>query len=241
VRLHAIKWTGNLAGFFPWLRPEPSELLHFAEEVADELGPNDGRVPPERIEQGVALLGSDEQRRLVASFADRHPDEWAAVGSDAGDVPALERSLVAGAVRAAILERRLPPTLRLDHLERGIAPVRSPEDALAVTLPAEAVWSAVDEQAAEKAAAHAGTERDWLQAIMTVAVARMHAAHASRVQALAAALRRRLPAAGFPTASAVLDDAYARAEGELDFAESVALALLPVYVAQGASYVTSPN
>jgi hypothetical protein len=138
----------------------------------------------------VALLGVDEQRRLVASFADRHPDEWAAVGSDAGDVPVLERSLVTGAVRVVILERRLPLTLRLDHLERG-APVRSPEDALAVTLRAEAVWSAIDEQAAEKAAALAETERDWLEAIITVAVARKHEAHARRVRRLAATLRRR--------------------------------------------------
>lgn len=239
--MRAIEWTGNLAGFFPWLRPESSEVLRFAEEVADDLGPNDGEVPQERIDEGVALLGPDERRRLVTCFADRHPDQWAAVGSDAGDVPALERSLVAGVVRVAILERRLPPQLRLDHLERGIAPVRSPQDALAVTLPPEAVWSAIDEQAAEQAAANAETERDWLRAIMTVALARMHEAHTPRVQALAAALRRRLPAAGFPTASAVLDDAYARAETHVDFAETVVLALLSVYVAQGASYVTSSN
>ena len=56
----------------------------------------------------------------------------------------------------------------------------------------------------------------------------MHAGHAPRVQTLAGALRRRLPAVGFPTASAVLDEAYARAESDLDFAQTVVIALLPV-------------
>jgi hypothetical protein len=241
VRLRAIDWTAQLAGFFPWLRPDGDDILQFAEKVAEELGPNDGHVPPERIEEGVALLPSEERRRLVASFADRHPDQWTAVRSDSGEGPALERSLVAGAVRATILERRLPPVLRLDHLERGIAPVRSPQDALAVTLPPEAVWSAIDEQAAEKAAADSEMDRDWFGAITSVAVARMHEGHAARVQTLAAALRRRLPATGFPTASAVLDDAYARAESDVDFAQTVVIALLPVYVAQNVSYITSSN
>jgi hypothetical protein len=239
--LRAVEWAGNLAGFFPWLRPEGTDVLRFAEEVAAELGPTDGHVPVQRIEQGVALLGGDGQRGLVERFAERHPDQWAAVRSDAGDVPAIERSLVAGAVRVTILERRLPPSIRLDHIERGVAPVHSPRDALAVTLPPEAVWSVIDVQAAEQAAADAERERDWLRAIMTVAVERMHEAHAPRVQTLAAVLRRRLPAVGFPAASAVLDDAYARAESRLDFAETVVFALLPAYVAHRTSYITSTN
>jgi hypothetical protein len=69
----------------------------------------------------------------------------------------------------------------------------------------------------------------------------MHEGHAARVQTLAAALRRRLPAIGFPTASAVLEKAYARGESDVDFAKTVVLALLPVYVAQNASYITSSN
>jgi hypothetical protein len=72
--MRAIEWTGDLAGFFPWLRPESSEVLRFAEE-ADELGPNDGHVPPERIDEGVALLDAGERQRLVKTFADRHPDQ----------------------------------------------------------------------------------------------------------------------------------------------------------------------
>jgi hypothetical protein len=238
--MRAVEWTASLAGFFPWLRPKGDHVLRFAEEVAAELGPNDGDVPAERIESGVALLGGEERRRLVEQFAGRHPDQWAAVRADAGDTPALERSLVRGAVRAAIVERRLPPTSRLADLEWGKAPVHSPRDVLAVTLLPETVWSAPDEQAAEQAAADAETEREWLGAIMMVAVERSHEAHTRRVQALAAALRRRLPAAGFPAASAMLDEAYVRARGPR-FAETVVLALLPAYVAQRASYITSSN
>jgi hypothetical protein len=239
--MRAIEWTGNLAGSFPWLRPESTGVLRFSEEVADELGSNDGEVPLERIAEGVALFGPDERRCLVSGFAGRHPDEWAAVGSDAGDVPALERSLVAGAVRVAILERRLPPLLRLDHLERGIAPAHSAREILAVTLQPEAVWSVIDRQEAAQAAERADTERDWLRAILAVGVARLHEVHAARVRTLAAALRRRLPAPRFPAASALLDDACACAERDLAFAEEVALALLSVSVANRAAYVTSTN
>lgn len=239
--MRAREWAGQLAGFFPWLRPENSELLAFAERVADELGPNDGHLPAERLQQGVALLGADGQRRLVECFAGRHPDQWAAVRADSGEGPVLERALMAGAVRVAILERRLPPLLRLDHLERGVAPAHSPREVLAVTLLADAVWSAPDEQAAEQAAMEAATETEWLRAITAVAVARLHEAHPRRVQTLAAALRRRLPAAGFPTASALLEEGYARVEASAEFAEEVALALLPVYVARQAAYITSEN
>jgi hypothetical protein len=240
LQLRAVEWAGNLPGFFPWLRPEVTEVLRFAEEVAGELGPNDGEVPADPIEQGAALLDANEQRRLVGQFVQRHPDQWAAVCADAGDVAALERSLVAGAVRASILERRLPPMGRLADLERGIAPIESPRDVLAVTLPPEAVWSVIDVQAAEGAAADTETEREWLGAIMMVAAARSHEAHPRRVQALAAALRRRLPAPGFPAASSMLDEAYVRARRPR-FAETVVFALLPAYVAQRASYITSEN
>jgi hypothetical protein len=239
--MHAIKWAGQLAGFFPWLRPEDGEVLAYAERVADELGPNDGEIPVERLQQGVALLGVDGQRRLVECFADRQPDQWSAVRADSGEGPVLERALTAGAVRVAILERRLPPQLRLDHLERGIAPAHSPREVLAVTLPPEAIWSAPDEQAAEQATGAAATEAEWVRAITAVAEARLHEAHPRRVQRLAVALRRRLPAVAYPTASALLEDSYALAETSAEFAGEVALALLVAYVARQASYITSEN
>jgi hypothetical protein len=239
--VRAVEWAKGLAGFFPWLRPEGKQIIRFAQAVACELGPNDGDVPAERIEQGRALLGASEQRKLVARFADRHPDQWAAVRSDSGDVASLERALVAGAVRAAILERRLPPSRRLADLERGIAPVRSPRDVLVVTMPPEAVWSAVDFQCAERAAAEERTEADWHAAIVTVAVSRLHEEHPRRVKTLVAALRPQLPVAGFPAASALLDEAYRRAARHHDFAASVAVALLGSCVAQHAAYITSTN
>jgi hypothetical protein len=233
--MRAVEWTANLAEFFPWLRVEETAVLQFAEDIAHELGPNDGVVPAERIEEGVALVSTAERRRLVEHFARRQPDQWAGVRADAGDTPALERSLVRGAVRAAIVERRLPATSRLADLESGKAPAHSPRDVLAVTLLPETVWSAPDEQAAEQAAADAETEREWLRAVMAVAVERSHEAHARRVQVLAAALQRRLPARGFSAASAMLDDAYVRTRSR-GFAETVALALLPAYVARQASH-----
>jgi hypothetical protein len=37
VQMRAIEWAGQLAGFFPWLRPEKAHVLRFAEEVAQGL------------------------------------------------------------------------------------------------------------------------------------------------------------------------------------------------------------
>jgi hypothetical protein len=68
----------------------------------------------------------------------------------------------------------------------------------------------------------------------------MHEGHAARPDSRWAAAAP--PARHcFPTASAVLDEAYALAESDLDFAQTVVIALLPVYVAQNASYITSSN
>jgi hypothetical protein len=235
-RARAIRWCGNLAGWFPQLRPGPAALAA-AEDVARSLGSNDGEVPAERIRAEVERLDAAERRGLVAAFASEHADQWAAVCADAGDVAALEDALVAGSVRASIQERRLPYASRLSDLEVGRAPAADPRAVLAVTLPAEAVWSIVDAQAAERAASEAAG----LGAVMEMAEERASEEHALRVRALAAVLRRQLPLGEFPRASALLDEAYGRALDEDGFADLVAKGLLTIYVAERGSSVTSLN
>jgi hypothetical protein len=240
VLARAVRWCGNLAGWFPQLRPGPGALA-FAEDVAARLGPNDGEVPAEDVGAALDLIDDGERRGLVHCFATEQADQWAAVCADSGGVAALEDALVAGAVRAAILERRLPPASRLADLETGRAPTHSAREVLAVTLPPEAVWSIVDVQEAELALTHADSEEAWRRTGIEIATERGSDVHSLRVRTLAAVLRRQLPLIDFPRASALLEDAYARAVDEPGFDSLVAGKLLPVYVAQRASYITSMN
>jgi len=236
IRARAIRWCGNLAGWFPQLRPGPGALVA-AEDLATSLGPNDGEVAAERIRAEVERLDDGERRGLVVAFASEHADQWAAVCADAHDVAALEDALVAGSVRASIQERRLPHASRLSDLEVGRAPAANAREVLAVTLPPEAGWSIVDAQAAERAASEAAG----LAAVTKVAEERASEGHALRVRALAAALRRQLPLGEFPRASALLDEAYGRALDDQGFADVVGKDLLTIYVAERGSSVASPN
>jgi hypothetical protein len=236
----AIRWCGNLAGWFPQLRPGPG-VLAFAEDVAASLGPNDGEVPAQHVRAALDLIDDGERRGLIAAFSTEHADQWTAVCGDSREVVALEDALIAGAVRAAILERRLPAASRLADLETGRAPAYSAREVLAVTLPPEAVWSIVDVREVERELARADSNEAWQGTGMEIAARRGSDAQPLRVRMLAAVLRRQLPLADFPRASVLLEDAYARAVDELRFADVVASALLPVYVAQRASYITSQN
>jgi hypothetical protein len=236
-----VQWCSNLAGWFPFLRPESPNVLAFAKEVAISLGPNDGEIPEPLVEQGSALLGEDETRGLVDRFAAGHADQWRAVCADSGDTRPLERSLAAGAVRAAICDRRLPPPRRLADLESGRAPAYRPREVLVVTLFAETVWSIVDAIEAERAAAAAGPDSS-LRAVLSVAADRRSVEEPRRVQALCGHLRPQLPARDHPRASRLLADAYERAGTDEAFAAEVADGLLTVYVTVRAhSYITSMN
>jgi hypothetical protein len=228
TRERALRWSANLPRWFPSLRPQAPEGLAFAAEVAARLGPNDGEIPAPLVERGVALLGEEGSARLVERFAEAHGDRWHAVCADSGDAPAVERALAAAAVRAAIFERRLPPPERLSDLESGRAPARAPREVLVVTLFAETIWSIVDVQEAEAAAAAAD---DWLRGALAFAAARRGTQEVRRVQTLAAVVRPQLPLVDHPRASELLDDAYERAEADEELAAEVADALLPLYVA----------
>ena len=229
MRRRAVQWCRSLAGWFPALRPGP-EVLAAAEQIAARLGPNDGTVPVEDVRSVRDLIGRDERRRLVDSFVADHGDQWAEVSADAGDVGALEVALIEGAASAAIVERRLPHVKRLADLEAGRAPCATSRDALLVTLLPETVWSVVELTDAEKALA-SSTPESFIATLETIAASRGSDAHARRVQLVAAALSRQLPAREHPRASALLGRAYADAADNA-FARQVADRLLGIYVVQ---------
>jgi hypothetical protein len=84
------------------------------------------------------------------------------------------------------------------------------------------------------------TPESFIETLETVAASRGSDAHARRVQMVAAALSRQLPAPEHPRASALLGRAYADAADNV-FAREVADGLLGIYVVQHNSYITLCN
>lgn len=239
VRRRALRWCRDLAGWFPAIRPG-AEALTVAEDIAAALGPNDGTVSLADIRRVCWFIDDAARRSLVNWFGAEHGDQWASVCSDAGDVGALESALVEGAARAAILERRLPPELRLAHLETGEAPHETSCDVLTVTLLPETVWSIVEADRAEQAIA-ASSGPLWAEALPNAACELRSDDHVERVQVLARSLSRQLPAPGYPQATKLLARAYSDAARDRNVALQVADQLLGIYLVQRSSYSTSSN
>jgi hypothetical protein len=232
LRLLALGWIHGLAELFPFLRPTTAPALAFAERVARELGPADSDVPPEVVEEGLALLGASERARLVDVFAAPHPEEWTAVGRDLGDDGLARRVLAAGAVRSAIDDRRLPPRRLLDDFESGVAPSWPAAIALALALRPQGVWSIEEARKADRAGSvHDLFGARWSAEIKRVAMELLADEQRMRVRMLALALAQQLPIEGRPRASACLAGACERIAGEPLFADEAAVASLAAYVA----------
>lgn len=229
LRTQALEYARNLGANFPFLRPGGTTSARFADRVAGELLGVDGDVPPEGVEEGVALVGGRERRRLVDAYASRFPDVWEILCRDIGRETA-ERELVESAVRAAVNERREPATLLVAALEDPRVPELS-YHALAFVLAHDDVWSLDDAvTAAEAAAGRAIFPEAWEAAIASVARGRLEREHLERTRTLARRLQAHLPFAGFPRASALLARACELAAEDDEVATDLAVSLLRNYV-----------
>ena len=221
---------------FPRVRPRDDVVAAFAEQVARELSAGATRIPPECVEEGVALIGEAERRRIVAELRDRYPDRWKSLFAAAGDEALTERAVVASAVRGAVVERL--PLLRgpLEMIEAMPLPA-SPCGALALVLEAPLVW---DRDDAIILAGVAGSARDpqrFLEQAHGLAHARVEEWHVERIRELALRVLQQLPAQGLPRASAMMAEGV-REVGEDEVAArwttSLLLALYASLVASGA-------
>jgi hypothetical protein len=232
--LEALAWIHRLGQWFPSLRPRGAAFARFAERVADELGHCEDDVPSAQIEEGIALLTQREHERLVTVFIGCHPDQWEAVTADLGDEALARRSLVAGAVRAAIGDRRAPPRRVLEDIDSGIAPAPHPQGALMLVLDPSAVW---DIETAQEASVGGLVPAR----IKAVALSRLEGDHGRRVAQLAGHLARHLPFVDLPHTSRLLEQGCRLAESDDAFASGVAVGSLVVYVAHRFAYTTSRN
>jgi len=223
--LHALGEVHDLALLFPFVRPKGMAIEAFADRLAAEMGDEPRHTTPGEVAEGVRLLSAGERRRLIGSWVDRYPDRWRKVCSEVGDAALAERTLLASAVRAAVVDRIVCPPVVVAGLDDGKLE-RSPGAALALALAtgAHAVWSYEEALGPEEP---------------TVTVE-----HIARVRAQARRLRRRLPFDGLPRASATLVRGCELVAHDAAAAAGVAELLLEAYdvmLRSRANYIAQRN
>jgi hypothetical protein len=222
-RLDALAEAGDLGALFPWLRPADEAVVRAAGLVHDD-GPAAAEL--------ARLVDADDRRRLVGAYAAEFPGEWEGLSAEVGDADAAADALVAGALRAAVAERGPPPSRLFEAVERSPVAVDEPLEALALALRPASIWSIVEAvNAAEDATARAGGAGDVDVLLDEAARERLGPEHVERVRALSRFLAAGLPAPRFPRASAVLAEACALVEADVEAAADVAAAALGIYIA----------
>jgi hypothetical protein len=186
----------------PELRPRSPEVLAFAERAADELGEDDGHVPPDLLAEGLRLLPRGEGRRLARQFAAAYPEGWhRLLGDSRGQRKRLERAFAVGALKVAICERRPRPRALIAQLEPHDAPPAAGA-AVAIVLEPASVWSAAEIFEAAGDAPHPDADDAvWVAAAEHVVVGPVHV---ERVRFLCRPLRRQLSVRSLPRASRLL-------------------------------------
>jgi hypothetical protein len=186
------------------------------------------RVPPERVEEGVALLDDRECRRIVDEWANKYPDRWTSLSGAAGDVALLERVVVASAVRGAISERR--PTGRgLLELLEAAPPSLSDCGVLGVVLAPPLLWDRDDAIVLADFAGPPGDPQRFLRTAHELGNRRVEEWHVGRVRQPAGWIEDDLPVVGLPRASARLEAGCRETREEDDAAIGLAGLLLATY------------
>jgi hypothetical protein len=226
--LLALAEAQDISALFPRVRPRDDVLDAFAERVARELEPDDPRVPPDRVEEGVALLDERERRRIVDDWTRKYPDRWSSLCGAAGDIALTERAVVASAVRGAISERR-PPHRRLLSLLDAMPTPMSACGVLGVVLAPPLVWDRDDAILLADAAGSPEDPQRFLALAHRLGNGRVEEWHVGRVRELAGRLGDELPIDGLPRASALLEAGCLETGEDEDAAVGLAGFLLASY------------
>ena len=215
---------------FPAVRARGDEVERFlAAAAAEHPTPDD--VPAEVLQEGLALLGDDERERIVELWTLPYEDRWQSLTAAAANIPAAERALVMGALRAGIAERQPTPAEVVELLEGGRLR-RSPLAALALVIPPPYVWSVDEASGACAAMQGRRRSRKRMDVVESVAYALMSFEHVRRVRSLCARVAGELPFAGLPRSSLLLRGACADVRREAPAARAAAAALLIAYAEQ---------
>jgi hypothetical protein len=208
--------------FFPRLRPANEALERWAEAPA-------GRATDGVLDEGLALVGDAERRRITADAAAEKFLSWNKTCRQFG-ADVAEAALLRGGVAVAAAECRELHAGALDLVER------TPDaDAatLALVLHAQDLWSGAEVERVEAALDDFPDdldddeyERRWEALFPHTARRFWSPAHEARLDILVRRVRRRLPADGFPRASEVLRAACKRVAQDRRFRQEVGVELL---------------
>lgn len=211
----ALRQAEAIAFFFPTVRAGRAEVDALVEELvnADES----------RLAEACDDLPEAERRRIVDSWATRHPERWSVLVGEARDLRAAERALVVGALRATVGDSK--PCDPVGLAEIDAARVVHPGNALAAVIQPATVWEY--ELAAEAAAAAGTADRE--RAIAAIGF-RHFARCRSPLLARVAWVREQLPFRPFPRASAALRGGCDLVAASPRFGEELACAVLEGYV-----------
>lgn len=190
-RAGALEEAKTMALLFPRLRPLGEEFEAWAGSAAtDELS-------AKLILEGVERLTVADCERIALVLTRDLAEAWASLAADVGNDRAAFEALLAGGVGAALRERRdLEPDL-LAIVEEHEEVRRDPAEALAVVLNPCDLWG-IDE------ATVAGESGD---DFAVLAKRFWSDDHDRRLAVLVDRVRTRLPAQGYPLASAALERA----------------------------------
>lgn len=198
------------------------------EEVAARH-PRSDEIPGKELEDGLALLGEAQRGCVVALWAEPYADRWHSLAAAAMDIPAAERALVIGALRAGIGERQPTPRDLIESLE-NMRLYRSPHAALAVVVPPQFVWSIDEARAAGVVHRSHRKPRARMDAVEEIAYTLMSFEHVCRTRFLCERLAAELPLDGVPRACTMLASACDDVRRDLTAARAVCAALLISYV-----------
>lgn len=228
AELYALGEASDIAALFPCVRPRDAVFDAFARRVAGTLDPLAPGIPSGRVEEGLALLDEPERERIVASWIEPYRDRWQAMLADGGSEIPIERALVAGAVRMAIVDHLPPPRDMLGTLEGGA--VRShPADALAILVWPGSIWS-IDE--AVCATRFVPADLDFEQRMVSLerhTPGWVGPEHMDRLRSAASRLRAHLPVDGLPRASATTTEGCEEVRCDDGVCAAIAARLLALY------------
>ena len=229
MELFVLAEANDIAALFPGVRPRDDVFAAYADRVALNVDGHGPRVPVRAVEDGLTLLDSAERRRIVSSWRDPYPDRWAAMIADGGSETLIERAVVAGAVRVAILERCPLPREALAVFEGGLFG-NLPANALTLLAPPQGTWS-IDEAIAADGIVPGGPrfEPARFDALERYAQGCVASEHVERLRAAASRIEMQLPVVGLPRASATLAAGCATIAADDGWCAAIAARQLALY------------
>ena len=203
----------------------------YADSVAAQAEPRrDGVwVPTHIVEDGLGLLDGHERDRIVRSWCDLYPDRWRSLVADGGDETLIRRAVVAGAVRAAILDRMPLHRESLLLYESGLFS-DLPANALSLLVPPPAIWS-MDQAIVAGNAFPDGPRFDpeRFDALEQYAGGCAADGERARLREAADRIERQLPVEGLPRASATVAAGCEVIATDADWCTAIAARLLALY------------